>query len=152
MRVYVSGWWRDPSVSAVFDLIESMGHEVALDWRCADYDQRTEGNASAMLSAARSADALVFVAHPNAHGALIELGAALAVGAPVIVYASSYGNAQASLRDSVFFRLPTVHTVTGGLDVLERVLSGVLAEDELEVLARSEGADRLGEHALLGSS
>jgi hypothetical protein len=91
MKFYVAASLKDEAAArAVMDALRGRGHEITFDWvaeeeRGAQWgeDKRREV-AQLEIDGVRAADAVVFIA-PGGRGAHCELGAALALGAPVLL-------------------------------------------------------------------
>jgi hypothetical protein len=96
MKVFVSGKVGDSEVvEELGKELRSLGHEITFDWTTIDHLRPYETNAEASTDAAeleiegvRSAEVLVLVAHARGVGMYVELGAALALGKPVLALVS----------------------------------------------------------------
>lgn len=86
------------------------GHELTYDWTPHFYAVQRGEKVDLGLVAAEDlegvleADALILLSHPGIKGALVEVGAALATGARVVVV----GDPVAAGCDNVFLHLPEV--------------------------------------------
>lgn len=121
------------------DLLTEHGHEITFDWTeiVAEVgpDAATSGSkasdsefrrkcAENDIQGVREADALVMLAYPGLCGTLIEVGAALMVGTPVIIFGTPE-------RNSVFFSMRNVHFIPEGaliVSEIERVMEPYLDE------------------------
>ena len=127
-KVYVASAADDwPQARKMQVCLEHCGFEITHDWtegiRAGEYNVAAQQPAEDWkqmatidMQGVREADAVVFVA-PGARGSHAELGAALALGLPVIVYARRPDLLTDKLgRDCVFYHHPLVWiegTVTG---------------------------------------
>lgn len=132
-KVYVASAAEDwPHARRVQVMLNHCGFEITHDWtekiRQGMDDVAAQQSpevwrelAMADMAGVLAADALVFVA-PGARGAHTELGAALALGLPVVVYAWRPGLLTDRLgRDCVFYHHPQVRHAENLTDVVLRL-------------------------------
>lgn len=94
MKVYVAGKFEDRQrVAEIMNALRGKGFQISLDWTGesvaglsvqAANEKETEVAALDLVGVAK-ADALALVGHPNLKGAWVEMGAALALGIPVVI-------------------------------------------------------------------
>lgn len=112
MNVYVAGRHR-AAVSFIQSELRGAGHSIAYDWTLGFPGERTAKTAQRELDAAANADATVLVCEvregQHLLGALIEAGAALSHGKPLILYRPQV--------DSIFWLLPNVYPVESPLGI-----------------------------------
>lgn len=111
MRVYVATSFKNiPEARAVMHALLMAGHEITHDWtdKCIDPSWPLEQQHAYMQECGaadwqgvESADALVFINHPECRDAMAEMGAALAMGKPVLAL-------YPARRPSVFFHRAAV--------------------------------------------
>jgi nucleoside 2-deoxyribosyltransferase len=91
MKFYVAASLKhEAAAKAVMDALRARGHEITFDWVAEEErgvewtDEKRRAVAEMEIDGAADADALVFIA-PGGRGAHCELGAALALGVPVLL-------------------------------------------------------------------
>ena len=104
LRVYVASKWENKQrVREIMYMLQAVGHEITYDWTTCEVSNRQQ----AILDLRGVADADVFVGifeqEASYKGALVELGAALALGKPVYIL----GDASVT-RDCIFLKHPHV--------------------------------------------
>ena len=93
MNIFVSGKvGEEQSIRTVMDFLRSHGHHVTFDWTAIPHLKPYEENpvlsakaAELEIKGVQSADVVIVLAHERGVGLFVELGAALALGKPVIV-------------------------------------------------------------------
>lgn len=93
LKIYVAGKWQDRfEVRTIQTILRDAGHEITCDWT--DHEYPTENvnemlrhYATADIQGVKDADVVicVFIQKHHYRGALVEMGAALALDKPVFV-------------------------------------------------------------------
>lgn len=95
MKVYVAGKFEDrENIRSIYHILKQYGHTIALDWTNHEHpksDKEQEQWAIADIEGVKQCDTLIaiFSKDYRYRGALIEVGAALALGKPVIIIGSN---------------------------------------------------------------
>lgn len=104
LKVYVASKWENKRrVREVMGMLELSGHEITYDWTHQEVDTRTQ--AIRDLRGVVDADVYVGIFEEEASykGALVEMGAALALGKPVYILGDWSG-----IDQCIFFRHPHI--------------------------------------------
>ena len=105
MKVYVASKWENKKrVQEVMSLLKASHHEITYDWTHCEVSNREQ--AILDLRGVAEADVVIGIFEDDVayKGALVEVGAALALGKPVYVV----GNAPV-VDLCIFFKHPNVH-------------------------------------------
>ena len=114
-RVYVAGKFGSTKPKDIIRSLEDQGHFVTYDWTGEAIPKPFLGDAQApysaaaahrMVQAVRKSDALLLLSDNRAFGAMVEFGAALAYGIPVLIVLPHDG------RQSVFMAHPLVRVIS----------------------------------------
>ncbi len=97
IRVYVAGKWQDRTkIRLWYALLKELGYEITCDWTAHEYPGEDEANlleeyAVADIEGVQDCDLLLAVFEEDLHyrGALVEMGAALALKKPVWILGHS---------------------------------------------------------------
>ncbi len=120
---YVATAWNNrESARIAMQQIQAAGHYVTHDWTGMDGEQgplesdETYFDRCALCDriGVETADALILLAHPEAYGAMVEFGMALAAGVPVYVVTHP------QMRDCIFYHLVEVEKVSSVAEAIER--------------------------------
>ena len=122
MKVYIAGKWQDRGMVRIWHkILRNNGHEVTCDWTDHDYpgggqEHLLAGYAQADIKGVQDCDLLIALFQQPHHyrGALVEVGAALALNKPVWVL----GEAE---RSCIFMEHPLVTTMKTERDLWERI-------------------------------
>ncbi len=146
MKIYIATKTDNyKQAQRIRDLLLDAGHEITFDWTEVvaevgpDKGLRSDTPpdrefqricAQNDMQGVREADALVMLCYPGLCGTLIEVGAALVLGTPVIILGEPE-------RNSVFFAMQHVHRIEEGALIvpeIERIMTPYLnaAEELLE--------------------
>jgi hypothetical protein len=149
MKLFVSGKiGAEADPAALMRLLQSYGHEVTFDWttipHLRPYEENAEASARAAaleLAGVQDADVLVLVSHDRGVGMFVELGAALALGKPVVAVARPPAR-------TMFFFHPLVSCVPGVDEVpaaLDRIVVPARTPSGGDSGARSDDAGSTAE-------
>ena len=112
-KLYVAGKYMDQRVYDVMDDLMDRGFELTLNWKVIEakkpFAQNKDYNqpaSEAMIAGVAASDVFVMVGHEKQHGAMVEMGAALALGKPVYIVDAE------NTRDSIFFAHSAIRDVT----------------------------------------
>lgn len=103
MKFYVATKWEERArARQIMSQLIDAGHTITYDWTM--QEQESGLQAQADLNGVIEADVLVFIAEQdlNYKGALIEIGAALGQGMPVVVIGD------APITETMFFKHPNI--------------------------------------------
>ncbi len=116
MKIYVAGKWEERNIcKGVMAALEDSGCKITHDWTASDEKENLAQSALDDINGVKNADVLVFIAIEGHHyrGSFVEMGAALALGKPVIVV-----GAATDVETCIFINHPLVTRVDGLGDII----------------------------------
>jgi hypothetical protein len=120
VRIYIATSWKARDVAArVAAELEARGHTIARRWwedspeayECSE--EYRERCAVSDREGAVAANVFILLAHPEAYGAMVEFGLALAPGWKRVIVVHAVAAPPGPTKDCVFFHLPVVKEVVG---------------------------------------